>query len=262
MALTDVFAGRVALVTGGGSGVGAAAARALASEGAAVAVFDLDGAAAERVAGDVAGTGGSSLALAGDVGVAGHVARAVSATVEAFGGLDVVVSNAGIARTGELPEFGEDDWDAVITTNLKGPFLITKYAVPELRKRGGGSIVHTASVQGIASQPGVAAYAASKGGLIAMVRTTALDHARDGIRVNCVAPGSVRTTMLQAGAAAVSPENPDAVMDEWGALHPLGRVIEPAEVAAVILFLAGPGAAAVTGSCYVVDGGLIAKLAL
>lgn len=256
------LAGKVAFVTGAGSGIGAAVARAAAADGATIALFDLDGEAAENVATEIRIAGGGAAVFIGDVRDATEAARGVTEAVATFGGLDLLVNSAGVVRYGETPDFTEEDWDFIVDTNLKGSFLTTKYVVPEMRKRGAGAIVHTASVQAFASQPRVTAYSASKGGVVAMTRTMALDHAKDGIRVNCVAPGSVRTPMLRQGAEIFAPDDPEGAIESWGQLHPIGRVIEPEEVAKLIVFLVSDEAAAITGACYTIDGGLLARLAV
>jgi NAD(P)-dependent dehydrogenase (short-subunit alcohol dehydrogenase family) len=259
--MAERFGGKVALVTGAGAGIGAATARAFAAEGAAVAVVDLALDAAQAVAGEIEATGGRAIAAAADVGRAADAERAVGECVDAFDGVDVLVNNAGVVRYGELPDLSEADWDLMLDTNLKGPFLMSKHAIPAIRRRGGGAIVNLASVQAVVSQPLVAAYAASKGGVVALTRTMAIDHAKDGIRVNCVLPGSVRTPMLRYGADLFAPEDPDGAIEAWGHSHPIDRVIEPAEVARVILFLASDDAAAVTGAPHFVDGGLAGRAA-
>ena len=255
------LAGKVALVTGGASGIGAAAARELAAQGASVGVLDLDPAAAQSVVDAVASAGGQAAAFGCDVRDGAACRAAVTGVAERFGGLDVVVCSAGVIRYGRVDELSEEDWDFQVDTNLRGIFLIVRHAIPLLRERGGGAIVSVASSQAFASQELVPAYAASKGAVVALTRTMALDHARDGIRVNAVAPGSVDTAMLHYAADHFSPQDPDAAIAGWGASHPIGRVIAPAEVAQVIAFLAGGAASAVTGATYLVDGGATAKLA-
>lgn len=157
------FTGKTGLVTGAGMGIGAAIARALGSEGAAVAVVDRDAAAARQVSAEITEAGGHAIAVAGSVTDAADAEGAVQAAVDAFGGLDLLVNNAGVVIYGVLPEYREQDWDTVVDTNLKGQFLMAKYALPHLRARGGGAIVNMASVQALASQREVASYAASKG---------------------------------------------------------------------------------------------------
>jgi NAD(P)-dependent dehydrogenase (short-subunit alcohol dehydrogenase family) len=250
--------GKVALVTGAGSGIGAATVRELVAQGARVGALDLDVEAAAAVAQEA---GGEAAAFGCDVREDAAVRAAVTGVAERFGGLDVAVSSAGVIRYGRVDELSLADWNFQIDTNLRGVFLVARHAIPLLRERGGGAIVNVASTQAFASQELVAAYTASKGAVVAMTRTMALDHAGDGIRVNAVGPGSVDTAMLHWAAGVFSPDDPDAAIDEWGASHPIGRVITPDEVAKVIAFLASDAASAVTGTTYMVDGGATAKLA-
>jgi NAD(P)-dependent dehydrogenase (short-subunit alcohol dehydrogenase family) len=254
------FVGKVAVVTGAGMGIGAAVAVALAGEGAAVTVFDRDEKAAEAVVEEIAAGGGKAAQVVGSVANRADAERAVRETAAAFGGLDMLVNNAGVVVYGEVPDFEEEDWDLVVGTNLKGQFLMSKFAIPEIRHRGGGAIVNLASVQALISQREVAAYAASKGGVVSFTKTLALDHAKDSIRVNCVLPGSVRTPMLRH-AAELAPGDPEDTIAQWGRIHPRGTVIEPEEIAAVVLFLLSDDASAVTGAAYVADAGLSAQAA-
>jgi NAD(P)-dependent dehydrogenase (short-subunit alcohol dehydrogenase family) len=254
------FAGKAGIVTGAGMGIGAAIARALAGEGAAVGVLDRDAAAAEQVCAQINASGGRAIAVAGSVTDAADAQRAVQAAAQAVGGLDLLVNNAGVVIYGEVPDYLERDWDTVVDTNLKGQFLMSKYAIPRLRERGGGAIVNMASVQAVASQREVASYAASKGGVVSLTKSLALDHAKDGIRLNCVLPGSVRTPMLRH-AAELAPGDPDQTIETWGRIHPRGTVIEPEEIAAVVLFLLSADASAMTGAAVVADAGLTAQAA-
>jgi NAD(P)-dependent dehydrogenase (short-subunit alcohol dehydrogenase family) len=254
------FVGKVAIVTGAGMGIGAAVALALAGEGASVTVVDLHNEAANQVAEEIEHRGGHALPAIGSVAKAVDAKQFVSSTVEQFGGLDLLVNNAGVVIYGEVPDFAEEDWDTVLDTNLKGQFLMTKYAIPEMRRRGGGAIVNLASVQALVSQRGVAAYSASKGGVVSLTKTLALDHAKDNIRVNSVLPGSVRTPML-VRAAQLAPGDPEATIAEWGRLHPRGTVMAPEEIASLVLFLLSADASAVTGAAYTADAGLSVQAA-
>jgi NAD(P)-dependent dehydrogenase (short-subunit alcohol dehydrogenase family) len=185
----------------------------------------------------------------------------VDFTVENYGGVDILVNSAGIQRYGTVVETDEAAWDEVLDVNLKGIYLASKHAIPEMRRRGGGAIVNLSSVQAFASQQGVAAYTASKGGINALTRAMALDHAEDNIRVNAVCPASVDTPMLRWSADLFKGDKSiEETVEDWGRMHPVGRVARPEEVAEVIVFLASPRASFVTGGDYKVDGGLLAAL--
>lgn len=256
------YAGRVVIVTGASKGIGAATARAFGAEGGSVVLVDVDRTGCEGVATAIGAAGGAAVAVSGDVRLASTAAEAVRVAEGEFGGLDVLFSNAGINRYGEVPDLAEDDWDAVLDTNLKAPYLMAKHAIPAMRRRGGGAIVNTASVQAFASQLTVPAYAASKGGVVSLTSALALDHAKDRIRVNCIAPGSVRTPMLVEAAETFDPGDPEGRLSEWGRMHPIGILTEPDDVARLVLFLASDEARTITGACYRIDGGLLARLGI
>ena len=256
------FAGRVALVTGAGRGIGRASALRLHQGGAAVACLDRDGSAATEVAAGIAGLGGRSMALACDVSRGPEVAEAVARVVGEWGRLDLVHANAGIQRYGTAIETPEALWDEVMGCNLKGVYLVAHSALPHMVAAGGGAMVITASVQGLATQRNVAAYSTSKAALLGLCRALAVDHAAQGVRVNCVCPGSVDTPMLRhsAGLFAAPPSTADDLLRAWGLAHPLGRLCTPAEVAEAVAFLLSKRASFITGAAVPVDGGLIAQL--
>jgi NAD(P)-dependent dehydrogenase (short-subunit alcohol dehydrogenase family) len=196
-----------------------------------------------------------------DVTSSADMERLVGFAAETYGGVDVLVNSAGVQRYGTVVETEEEVWDEVLDVNLKGIYLASRYAIPEMRKRGGGAIVNLSSVQAFASQKGVAAYTASKGGINALTRAMALDHAEENIRVNAVCPASVETPMLRWSANLFKGDKSvDETLEDWGKMHPLGRVAKPEEVAEVIAFLASPRASFVTGGDYKVDGGMLAAL--
>jgi NAD(P)-dependent dehydrogenase (short-subunit alcohol dehydrogenase family) len=254
------FENKVAIVTGAGSGIGLGAALAFAQEGAAVVVVDISSQKAEAAVNTIRETGGKALSVTADVSRAEDAQRISSQAVATFGGVDVLANIAGIQTYGTVVDTDEATWDRTIDTNLKSMYLVSKYCVPEMIKRGGGSIVNMASVQGLASQRNVVAYTASKGGVLAMTRTMALDHALQNIRVNSVCPGTIDTPMLQWAANQLRPDNPQEVIKEWGKIHALDRVGKVEEVAQVILFLASDAASFITGTQIIVDGGLLAKI--
>lgn len=251
--------GKVALITGGATGIGLGSAGALIAAGARAVLFGPDEALLKSAVAKL-GDGNASYVV-GDVRDSAAVKRLVDAGVSRYGGVDITVASAAIQPYGTAETMSEEDWDLTLGVNLKGAYLLAHHAIPEMRKRGGGSIINIASVQGIANQTNVAAYVASKGGMLALTRAMALDHAADGIRVNSVCPGSIDTPMLRFAASEnLNGQTEDAVVASWGRMHPLGRVGKPEEVGAMVVFLCSPGAAFCTGGEYKVDGGLLAKL--
>jgi NAD(P)-dependent dehydrogenase (short-subunit alcohol dehydrogenase family) len=252
---------KVCIVTGAANGIGAAIARAFAREGAAVVAVDLDAAGGQEVVAGIIATGGRAILVSADVSRNDDTRRVAVEAERAFGGVDILANNAGIQTSGTVESMPEEEWDRTLDVNLKSVFLMSKHIVPEIRKRGGGAIVNMASVQALATMPGVSAYAASKGGIVSMTRSMALDYARENIRVNCVCPGSVYTNVLRRTADLFYPEDPEGAIRSWGEMHALGRVARPEEVAEMVLFLAGPRSSFCTGGAYLVDGGILASFA-
>jgi NAD(P)-dependent dehydrogenase (short-subunit alcohol dehydrogenase family) len=237
----------------------------LAREGASVAVSGPDQGEAQAVADSLAAGGAEAIAVAADVRDGLAVAAAIGEAVRAFGGLDILVTSAGVQRYGTVADTDEKTWDEVFAVNVKGVYMTARAALPYLRRSGAGAIVVVSSVQAYVAQSGVAAYAASKGALNALTRSMAIDEASHGVRVNAVCPGSVDTPMLRWSAALFSDGSPGAAegtVSEWGRSHPLGRVARPEEVAQVVSFLASTRASFVTGEDVRVDGGLLASLAV
>ncbi len=258
--MTD-FDGKAAIVTGGALGIGQAVAKKLAEKGASVVICSDREDQVEEAAEGLRGGKLEVQGLRADVTSSEDMRRLVAFTVENYGGVDILVNSAGVQRYGTVVETEEEVWDEVLAINLKGIYLASKHAIPEMRERGGGTIVNLSSVQAFASQKGVAAYTASKGGINALTRAMALEHAGENIRVNAVCPGSVDTPMLRWAADLFKGEKTaEETVEGFGKMHPLGRVARPEEVAEVISFLASPKASFVTGGEYKVDGGLLAAL--
>jgi NAD(P)-dependent dehydrogenase (short-subunit alcohol dehydrogenase family) len=255
------FADKVAVVTGGSLGIGRACARRLGAGGAAVVLCGHDHASVEEAVGELREEGLEVQGRRADVRSSAELEALIGLAVESYGGVDVLVNSAGVQRYGDVVDTPEEVWDEVLDVNLKGMYLAAKYCIPQMRRRGGGAIVNIASVQAFAVQAGVAAYAASKGGVVALARSMAVDHAADGITVNAVCPGSVDTPMLRWAAERFRGERSvEEVVAEWGHGHPLGRVIQPEEVAELVAFLASDRAAAITGGEVRIDGGLLARI--
>jgi NAD(P)-dependent dehydrogenase (short-subunit alcohol dehydrogenase family) len=257
------LAGRVAVVTGGASGIGLAASRGLLEAGARVTIIgniqaEVDAAVETlRHVGSVDG-------VVADVTDSSALGAAIDRAAEHGGGLDILVTAAGIQRYGDVVETTEEEWDRVIAVNLTGAFLAAKHALPHLRSRGNGSIVMVSSVQAFVAQGGAAAYVTSKGAINSLVRSIAVDEAHNGIRANSVCPGSVDTPMLRASARQFSDsaEAAQKLIDQWGALHPMGRVARSSEVADAIVFLAGDRSSFITGAALPVDGGLVSSVSV
>ena len=245
--------GKFALVTGGGSGIGRASCLAFAREGAAVVVAGRTQASIAAVVEEITQAGGRAHAVVGDVGRSADVQAMVAVAVATFGGLDILFNNAGISPTGSVTEISEDEWDACIDANLRGVFLGAKYAIPELIKRGGGTILTTAGTFGIRAARGKAAYAAAKAGAVNLSRAIALDYARNNIRCNAICPGYVDTPLNDGFA----PADRDAFLDRY---QPLPGLVTAEDVAALAVFLASDAARMITGQAYLIDAGQQAGL--
>ncbi len=262
MSTEPEFEGRVAIVTGGAAGIGRATAERLAVGGAAVVIGDI-GEGLAQAGRELRQAGLAVHARQADVRLSADLEALARFAADACGGVDILVCSAGIQRYGTVVDTTEELWDEVLAVNLKGPYLAAHHAIPLMRARGGGAIVNVASVQGLATQPKVAAYTASKGGVLALTRSMAIDHAAERIRVNAVCPGSVDTPMLRWAADLFrGDQSQESQLAEWGRSHPLGRIGKPEEVAELIAFLASDRASFITGAQVVVDGGLLAGVAV
>ncbi len=240
--------GKVAVITGGASGIGEGTARLFAQEGARVVIGDVQGEKAEAVAASI---GESCVPVVADVTNSEDVQGLVRTAVERFGQLDVMFNNAGIGRIeGPIHECPEETFDRVIATNLKGVWLGIKYAVPEMLRNGGGSIICTASVAGMTGFGSQATYAMSKAGVISMVKSATAEVADQGIRVNCICPGGILT-----GLSAPTERSKTIVRERFEKIHPVGRAGEPEDIAQAALWLASDESRFVTGQAIVVDGG-------
>jgi NAD(P)-dependent dehydrogenase (short-subunit alcohol dehydrogenase family) len=268
--LTD----KVALITGGARGIGAGIARVMAGQGARVAVLDLDGEQAEKTAADLPVPG---MGMACDVAVETEVARAVAAVVERFGGLDIVVNNAGAGRApldpnvtrptgggGRVDDMSVESWDEQLSQNLRTTFVTTKAAAAHLKARGGGAIINIASIAGLVASPTLPAYAAAKAGVISLSKSLALDYAPHNIRVNAICPGFLWTRAWEGLATGIRLSNPaladrdprDIFLDVVKRGVPLGREQTPEDIGELAAFLASDAARNITGQWIAVDGGI------
>lgn len=248
---------KIALITGAARGIGRGIALKFAQEGAAVGVLDIDEAACQSVVDEITAAGGHALALRASVADEQQVEAAVAKLRNAFGLINVLVNNAAVMPAGRLHETSPADFDRCIAVNLRGTYLVSRAVIPQMIELRQGSIIHMASVTGVIGLPGLAAYSATKGALIALARAMSTDYARLGIRVNTVSPGTIDSPMLHDFLAAQS--SPDRLRRAFDEMHPIGRVGTIEEVANVFLFLASDESSFVTGANYQVDGGISVK---
>jgi NAD(P)-dependent dehydrogenase (short-subunit alcohol dehydrogenase family) len=251
------LANKVAIVTGGGRGIGRGIALRFAAEGARVGVVDRSLEGAEEVAAEITRAGGHAVAVGADVTNEQDVERAVAAISAALGTVTVLVNNAAVMPTGRLHETSPADFDRCVAVNLRGAYLMCRAVIPGMLEAGVGSIIHMSSITGTLGLPGLAAYSATKGALVSLARAMSTDYARLGIRINAVSPGTIDSPMLHDFVSAQS--SPDHVRRAFDEIHPIGRVGTIDEVASVFVFLASDEASFVTGANYKVDGGLSVK---
>ena len=249
--------GKTALVTGGGSGIGRATSLAYAQEGARVVVADVNVEGGEETVQLIKEAGGEAILVHADVAKPEDTQAMVAQAVEAFGSLDCAFNNAGISGGTDrrlTADYLEEDWDRVVGINLKGVWLCMKAEIPQMLKQGGGAIVNTASVAGLVGIPGTVAYVAAKHGVTGLTKAAALEYAKSGIRVNAVCPGYIQTPMVQG----IFVEN-EGFEERVASRHPIGRLGEPSEIAAAVIWLSSDAASFVTGHNMPVDGGYVAQ---
>jgi NAD(P)-dependent dehydrogenase (short-subunit alcohol dehydrogenase family) len=251
------IAGKACIVTGAGSGIGRATALRLGEEGGRVLCVDIDGASAQQTAALVTGAGAEADAVAADVSDARSVEDYTARCAERFGGVDVVVNNAGVNIPGVFHEVSDEVVDRTLAVNVKGPLYGCRAAIPYMLERGGGSLVNVASVNGLVSEPFLAVYSTSKGAVVMLTKGVALDYAKQGIRCNVICPGWVDTPINYAHAEMLG--GLQNVYDTIGSFQPIGRPGEPMEIANVALFLASDESSFMTGSVVSVDGGMTAQ---
>lgn len=252
--------GRVVAVTGGASGIGEAAALRVAGEGARVAVIDRDEARGREVAAAIEGAGGTARFDAVDVTSGAALAECFGEIAAAWGRIDGLANNAGVnGPTAPMDEYAEDEFDRVIAVNLKAVWLGMRHVIPHMRRAGGGAIVNTASTAAFVAYPGMCGYNASKHAVLGLTKSAALECAAWGIRVNCVCPAAIDTPMMRDTQRRVNPDDPEAAGRMFAAQMPVNRLGEADEVAAVTAFLLSDRSSYVTGSPYLVDGGMLAR---
>ena len=244
---------KIVIVTGAGTGIGRACALALAGEGAKVALVGRRKEKLDAVAREI---GDSAQVIAGDISAVSGIERAVAQAVASFGGLNVLLNNAGVLHIGTAEQISEKQWDETFNTNVRGLWMLSRAVLPHMRKAGGGSIINMASVLGINGARNRAAYAASKGAVVLLTKCMAIDHGHENIRVNAICPSFVETDLTAAVLSQAS--DPQAVRRERIAAHPIGRLGKPEDIAALAVYLASDESSWVTGATFPVDGGYLA----
>jgi len=250
---------KVVIVTGGGGGIGRAVAQRFAEAGAQVIVVGRTLGKIEAVAAELSGNGRRVVAMAADVSSESDVTRVIRNAIERFGRIDVMINNAAVCPQVRLTDMSLDEWNGVITNNLTSIFLFCRGVIPAMLEQGGGVIVNVSSVHALATLDGYSAYAASKAGIVGFTRAIALDFAKQNIRANTVLPGAVRTPMLESSVKNLDTPR-DEIMKQWDRSQPIGRVGQPEEIAAVVMFAASPDNSFMTGATLVADGGMTAEL--
>jgi NAD(P)-dependent dehydrogenase (short-subunit alcohol dehydrogenase family) len=247
------LADKTAIITGAGTGIGRAIAEAFAREGAKVALV---GRRKEHLDSLASQIGNSAQAISGDVADQNAIHRIIKQALDRFGGIDVLVNNAGVLHVGTAERITEEQWDETFNTNVRGLWLLSRAVLPEMRKAGGGSMINVASVLGLNGARNRAAYAASKGAVILLTKCMAIDHGHENIRVNAICPSFVETDLTAKAIRGVA--DPDAVRRERTAVHPIGRLGRPEDIAGIAVYLASQESSWVTGATMVVDGGYLA----
>jgi NAD(P)-dependent dehydrogenase (short-subunit alcohol dehydrogenase family) len=248
---------RVAVITGGTIGIGAAIGRVFANEGAQVALIGRDGVRGEKTCQSIRGEGGDCKFYVADVSKADQVGKAAAQILKDYPKVDILVNNAGIWRPGRVTDLDEETWDSVLDTNLKGMFLVSRHFLPGMMERKWGVVINMASVAGLVGAPDASSYAASKGGIVNLSRSMALDYAPFNVRVNCLCPGMTETAQGHSVVAHYKPSGDQT--EEKRNWQPLRRVCMPDDVAKAALYLASDDAEFMTGSMFVLDGGLTAQ---
>jgi meso-butanediol dehydrogenase/(S,S)-butanediol dehydrogenase/diacetyl reductase len=250
--------GKVAIITGGGSGIGASTARRFALEGASVVIADLSSTRAEKVTTEIKSDGGGAVCLKMDASDPDGVQAAIKLALDTYGRLDIMFNNAGMAEVASVEDISLESWNRVLAVTLTSTFLGIKYSLPIMRKQGRGTIVNTASISGTRGDYGMASYNAAKAGVINLTRSAALENAKHNIRINCVCPGAINTRAPEL----LGKDKAEEFRRVQRAAHPVGRMGEPEEIASTVLFLASDDASFITGAAIVADGGVTASTGL
>ncbi|HOT05590.1 MAG: SDR family NAD(P)-dependent oxidoreductase [Atribacter sp.] len=251
------FANKKVFISGGATGIGEVAALLFAQQGAIVTIFDRDIENGEKCLQKVLDGGGRGIFISGNLIYPEEIEKAIDQSLKTYGGIDILINNAGVESPYSVHEMPIEEWDRVMAVNLRGMYLMAKAVIPIMKKSGGGAIVNTASISGLLGWPISAAYCASKGGVIQLTKQMAVDYAQDNIRVNCIAPGTTLTPLIERIFQQES--EPEKAKQQISQMHPLGRFAQPEEIAQAILFLASEDASFITGAVLPVDGGYTAK---